>query len=214
MPEPWKSITGIAELEERAAASQTPRLTSALPTATAEVKHCSICGSVLSGKAYLVDSKLACANCATAAGVGPPADDHAAFAQGLLFGIGAALLGLAFYATFTIVTHIYIGYVALAVGWLVGKAIKTGSGGVGGLRYQISAVVLTYAAISLAEIPILMARAIEHGGGDIDWAGMAPRLVLWGIASPFLELGDGFFGIIGLVILFVGIRIAWRITAE
>jgi len=214
MPEPWKSITGITELEERAAASQAPRLTSALPTATTEVKHCSICGSVLSGKAYLVESKLACANCATAAGVGPRADDHAAFAQGLLFGIGAALLGLAFYATFTIVTHFYIGYVALAVGWLVGKAIKTGSGGVGGLRYQISAVLLTYAAISLAEIPIIMARVIQQGGGDIDWAGMAPKLILWGIASPFLELGDGFFGIIGLVILFVGIRFAWRITAE
>jgi hypothetical protein len=161
-----------------------------------------------------VESKLACANCATAAGVGPRADDHAAFAQGLLFGIGAALLGLAFYATFTIVTHFYIGYVALAVGWLVGKAIKTGSGGVGGLRYQISAVLLTYAAISLAEIPIIMARVIQQGGGDIDWAGMAPKLILWGIASPFLELGDGFFGIIGLVILFVGIRFAWRITAE
>lgn len=214
MPEPWKSITGITELEERAAAAQAPQLTSALPTGNAEVKHCSICGSVLSGKAYLVESKLACANCATSAGVGPRADDHAAFAQGLLFGIGAALLGLAFYATFTIVTHIYIGYVALAVGWLVGKAIKTGSGGVGGLRYQISAVLLTYAAISLAEIPILMARAMEHGGGDVDWASMAPKLILWGIASPFLELQQGFFGIIGLVILFVGIRFAWRITAE
>jgi hypothetical protein len=42
---------------------------------------------------------------------------------------------------------------------------------------------------------------------------MAPNLVLWGIASPFLELQYGVFGIIGLVILFVGLRIAWRVTA-
>jgi hypothetical protein len=34
-----------------------------------------------------------------------------------------------------------------------------------------------------------------------------------GLASPFLELQESFGGIIGLVILFVGIRIAWRITA-
>jgi hypothetical protein len=37
--------------------------------------------------------------------------------------------------------------------------------------------------------------------------------VLVGLASPFLELQDPFHGIIGLIILFVGIRIAWRLTA-
>ena len=38
-------------------------------------------------------------------------------------------------------------------------------------------------------------------------------MVLVGLASPFLELQDPFHGIIGLVILFVGIRIAWKLTA-
>jgi hypothetical protein len=136
-----------------------------------------------------------------------------AFVQSLLFGVVAAVVGLAFYATFTIVTHFYIGYVALAVGWFVGKAIKTGSKGRGGHRYQIAAVLLTYAAISLSAIPILIARAIEHGAAEIDWAAMAPKLILWGFASPFLELQEGVFGIIGLIILFVGLRIAWRVTA-
>jgi hypothetical protein len=37
-------------------------------------------------------------------------------------------------------------------------------------------------------------------------------LALAGLASPFLELADPLHGVIGLVILFVGIRIAWRIT--
>jgi hypothetical protein len=35
-----------------------------------------------------------------------------------------------------------------------------------------------------------------------------------GLASPFLELQDPFHGIIGLVILLVGIRIAWQLTAS
>ena len=212
MPEPWKSITGIAELEERAAAAQAPQLSSALPGDNSGPKHCATCGILLTAKAYRVNAQLLCIHCATAAGFAPSADDHSAFAQGLLFGIVAALLGLAFYASFTIVTHIYFGYVALAVGWLVGKAIKTGSGGVGGLRYQVAAVVLTYAAISLAAIPILIARAMAHGASDIDWVSLSGRLALWGIASPFLALQSGFFGIIGLVILFVGVRIAWQIT--
>jgi hypothetical protein len=37
-------------------------------------------------------------------------------------------------------------------------------------------------------------------------------LVLIGLASPFLELQDPLHGMIGLVILFVGIRIAWQLA--
>jgi predicted lipid-binding transport protein (Tim44 family) len=39
------------------------------------------------------------------------------------------------------------------------------------------------------------------------------QLLALGLASPFLEMQDPLYGIIGLVILMVGIRIAWRITA-
>jgi hypothetical protein len=39
-------------------------------------------------------------------------------------------------------------------------------------------------------------------------------LALLGLASPFLELSDPAHGVIGLIILFVGIRIAWKITAD
>ena len=38
-------------------------------------------------------------------------------------------------------------------------------------------------------------------------------LMLIGVASPFLELSNPMHGVIGLVILLVGIRIAWRMTA-
>ena len=38
-------------------------------------------------------------------------------------------------------------------------------------------------------------------------------LAVLGLASPLLELQDPFHGMIGLVILLVGIRIAWRLTA-
>ena len=39
------------------------------------------------------------------------------------------------------------------------------------------------------------------------------QLTFIGLASPFLELQDPLHGLIGLVILFVGIRIAWKIAA-
>lgn len=150
------------------------------------------------------------------------------------------LIGLAFYAGFTIVTKIYIGYVSLAVGWLVAKAIMMGSKGVGGKRYQIAAVILTYAAVSMAAIPIAIALRSEESKSspavqsdqslspdaratpNADSGARAkPKvsfgavLLIWiaiGLASPFLALQDPFHGVIGLVILFVGIRIAWRLT--
>ncbi len=38
-------------------------------------------------------------------------------------------------------------------------------------------------------------------------------LIVIGLASPFLDLSNPAHGVIGLIILFVGIRIAWRLTA-
>jgi len=37
-------------------------------------------------------------------------------------------------------------------------------------------------------------------------------LLFAGLASPFLELAEGVSDLIGLVIIFVGIRIAWKMT--
>jgi hypothetical protein len=202
----YKSITGLVDIPAIAA---TPV---AQTTQTAGVQRCSICSSLIAGKPLMVKSKLACSRCASEANAGQSADSSSNFTQGLVFGIIAAVLGMGIYAGFTIITHFYLGYVALAVGWIVGKAIMVGSKGVGGQRYQIAAVLLTYAAISLAAIPIHIARMLEQGV-DIDWASAAPDLALWGVASPFLRLQAGPAHIIGLVILFVGLRVAYRVTA-
>jgi len=85
-----------------------------------------------------------------------------------------------------------------------------GSEGFGGRRYQIVAVLLTYAAISMAFIVVV----ISNVHGSIDYAKEAPNLILLGLASPFLELqASTGNGLIGLVILFIGLQIAWRIAA-
>ena len=182
---------------------------------------------------------MACEGCAQQLESQLPKDSHAAYVRGMLFGLGAAILGMILYAGFTIVTGFYIGYVSLAVGWLVGKAIMLGSKGVGGRRYQIAAVILTYAAVSITAIPIALSYkakessepsaihskqqpATDGQSTPPDQTQTAPshsfgaallQLLLLGLASPFLELQDPFHGIIGLVILIVGIRFAWKITA-
>jgi hypothetical protein len=216
---------------------------------TAEYSHipgterCRLCGYPVSGEYFRINSQMACSKCAIALRSGQPSDSHAMFLRGLLMGAGAAVIGLVLYATFTIITNLYLGYIALGVGWLVGKAMMTGSHGMGGKRYQIAAVALTYFAISVAAVPIWIAMAIKHpahpttqtrpdSGADADASnpsdaspppaqtharpGMVKFLVqalFIGLASPFLQLRDPIHGLIGLVILFIGLRIAYTMTA-
>jgi hypothetical protein len=60
----------------------------------------------------------------------------------------------------------------------------------------------------------------EQAGADnqqshkpsMSFWGAIGRLALFGLASPFYDLQDPVWGVLGLIILFVGIRIAWRMT--
>jgi hypothetical protein len=104
--------------------------------------RCKSCGTTLTSRYYRVSGALACENCAERLKQQVPKDTHQAFVRGIFFGLGGALLGLSLYAAFGILTGLVIGYVSLAVGYLVGKAIKMGSRGMGGRRYQIAAAIL------------------------------------------------------------------------
>jgi len=234
-----------APVPSSAAGADIPQFSTAEYAHLPGTERCRICGNLISGEYYRVNTQMACGKCALEAREGQPSDSHAAFARGLLLGAGAALLGLVLYAAFTIISGLYLGYIALGVGWLVGMAISKGSGGMGGRRYQIAAVLLTYCAISIAAIPIWIAYGMKHaqtpaaqtrqaaGSTASDAPDAAdnaaaqpaapkakPDLVKFlvqalfiGLASPFLELRDPFHGLIGLVILFIGLRIAFRMTA-
>ena len=218
----------------------TPQFTTAEYSGTSQGDRCVSCNHPITTRYYCVNTRMACEACVAELERQQPKDSHAGYVRGLLFGIGAATVGMIFYAGFTILTGIYIGYVSLAVGWLVGKAIMLGSKGIGGRRYQIAAVTLTYAAVSLAAVPIAISYYVkakpesqsiqlkqqQHPSGNTadDQPGQTqpkPKpspgaalltLLGLGLASPFLELQDPVHGIIGLVILLVGIRIAWQIT--
>src|SRR6267142_828793 len=132
----------------------TPQFTTAEYSRSSSGDRCVSCNQPLTARYYRVNTRMACEGCVQELQRREPSDSHTGYARGLLFGVGAAIVGMAGYAAFTILTGIYIGYVSLAVGWLVGKAIMLGSKGIGGRRYQIAAVILTYAAVSIAAVPI------------------------------------------------------------
>ncbi len=232
----------------------TPQFGTAEYAGKPDTEHCSICQQKLGKSFYRIDNALACAICAEQAKLSSPRDNHAAFVRGLLFAVGGAIVGLVLYAAVGIITGLEIGYVSLAVGYLVGKAMTTGSRGIGGRHYQIAAVLLTYAAVSIAAVPIGLAQYMKdkkaHPQAKVSTTQQAPatdqaasqqsgsessaqdaeqseaqatkpanlgaaigKLALIGLTSPFYALKEGTSGLIGLVILFVGIQIAWRTTA-
>src|SRR5271170_1514657 len=136
----------------------TPQFSTAEYTSSGET--CKSCKQAISGNYYRINGMLACQRCAEQVQQQTPKDTHAAYVRAITLGIGAAILGFILFAGFVIITGISLGYISLAVGFLIGKAMKLGSGGIGGRRYQIAAAALTYAAVSMAAIPI----AIHYQG--------------------------------------------------
>src|SRR5579864_4411157 len=139
-----------------------PQFSTAEYAATPGSEHCKSCNQTLGSQYYRVNGALTCAYCAEQTKLRLPVDTHSTFARGLAFGIGGAILGLVIYSAFGIITGLVIGYVSLAVGYIVGKAMMKGSNGIGGRRYQIAAVLLTYAAVSMSAVPIGISQIIKQ----------------------------------------------------
>jgi hypothetical protein len=170
--------------------------------------HCQFCHQPIGPRYYRVNSSMACPGCAEKVQMELGYDAPGAFGKSLLFGFGAAGLGLILYAIFMIATGLSIGYATLAVGWMVGKAMIKGSGGITGRRYQIAAAILTYVASTLARVPVW----IHYRPQLIGYLGtIIPRALIF----PFIRFADNpLTAIIGLVIIFAGLSIAVRLTAQ
>jgi len=222
---------------------QTPQFTTAEYGGSPSADRCRFCNQNIAGRYYRINDSMTCSSCAEQASREVPKDNHALYMRALLFGTGAALVGLALYATVEIMTGFVIGYLSLAVGYIIARAMMVGSNGLGGRRYQIAAVLLTYAAVSMAAVPVGISQIVKANKTQADqlkeeqqqpekelgqpheqlperpakpamsFGAALGYLALMGLASPFLELQDPFHGVIGLIILSVGIQIAWRMTA-
>lgn len=207
--------------------SATPQFATAEYSPNSSAMKCAACKQPIIGEYFQIKGTPVCADCTEKLRAQIPRDSHGAFVRALLFGIAGALVGLVLYVAFALGTGLIIGWVSVAVGYIVGKAMRMGSRGVGGRRYQVVAVLLTYFAVSISAVPIAIEQSRMHHQAQAQFAedSTQPRahvnvgkaiavLALVGIASPILDLRDDpVQGLIGLIILFVGIRFAWQFTA-
>ncbi len=252
---------------------QTAEFSSERPAQSEDV--CALCRQPIHGSYYRIRGAMACEACTQQVLMRKPVDTHAAFVRAVFFGCGAALLGLILYSAVGIIFHLEIGFISLAVGYMVGKAMMKGSGEIGGRRYQWVAVVLTYAAVTVSAVPVGISqymashnhtKQIRQGTATTQPTPTAPKvapgsspaaqgtqpsqdaaanadqkvapsqtatpaaaprtingwkllkllalLLGYGLASPVLGvMSSPLSGLIGVVILFVGVRIAWQIAA-
>lgn len=192
-------------------------------------KSCAACKQSIGGEYFQVQNHVICASCAAKIQADTQARRPVPWLRVALYGAGAALAGCILYAI-PLAMGFQIGIVALAVGWMVGKAVRSGSYGVGGRPQQILAVALTYFAISVSVIPAGIFIGVKHAVAAKKSAAGAPKiqvakpaisagklvagLLVLAAISPFLELGSSpVGGLISLFILFIGLQRAWALTA-
>jgi hypothetical protein len=128
--------------------------------ATAAVgKACAICKAAIADTYFEVGGNVLCPACSeklTGQGGG-----RAAFLRGWLWGGGAALLGTIVWFAIVKITNMELGIVAVAVGYAVGLAVRRGSRGRGGWKYQLLAMFLTYASIVTSSVPFVLKGVAE-----------------------------------------------------
>lgn len=179
-----------------------------------------------------------------------------ALIKALMFGLGASIAGAIVYYAVIAITDYEIGLVAILIGYMVGFAVRKATQGFGGRRYQVIAVALTYFAVGLAYVPLVLSQAsqetkptstvsaapatpetpatpqpaetpepseVSFTAEDSEPArwigagGAAKALVflfLFSFALPAIAVFSTFpSGILSAIIIGVGLRQAWRMTA-
>jgi hypothetical protein len=157
------------------------------------------------------------------------------FVKASIFGVVAAILGAVLYYAVIAITNFEIGLLAIAIGYMVGFAVRKGAGG-GGRRFQVIAVLLTYWAVGLAYVPLVFRDAAasrreqqqaeqagavktaertedKEGGRDVSVPLAVALLGGFSLALPVLAvIGSLPTGLISAAIIVFGMQQAWRMT--
>ncbi len=169
-------------------------------------RNCTGCHQPIGGHYFDVNGQPFCEACTVsirqAHGDSP---GGAAFGRALGAGLVAGAVGSSLYYLVAKISGYQLSIIAIAVGFLVGRAVRWATGGRGGVIYQVLAVVLTYAAIAFSWVPFLAER--ESGRvGVLDIVLQTPAIlslpIMIGLERPF-----------SLVILGIGLWEAWKFTA-
>jgi hypothetical protein len=179
---------------------------------TAEGACCALCNGTIDAEYHRVNGQPVCSGCLPqfrhlqSQGIG------LGFGRAALAGAGAALAGAVVWRIVTALTGYELGILAAAIGWAVGRTVRWGSGGMGGRRFQILAVALTYFGITASYVPLILSEVMKRPAvdrGAFEVTVMLLVVVAFSMAAPFLA---GIRNVLGLIIIGIGLWEAWRIN--
>jgi hypothetical protein len=156
------------------------------------------------------------------------------FGRAALFGLVATVAGAILYYAVIAITNFEIGIVAIAIGYMVGYAVRMATGGRGGKRFQVLALVLTYWSVGLAYTPLVFQSMSQEepseGATTPEASPAADTPAVTDEAPASLPLALGFLlafsltlpvltvvstmpgGLISAAIIAFGMQQAWRMT--
>jgi hypothetical protein len=166
---------------------------------------CGFCETPLRGEYFQAMDKVMCEPCAERlrdvdAGRGSAIGR---FSKAIVLGSGAAAVGAGVYGAVMIWADSEWALISIAIGWLVGKAVRMGSGGRGGWRYQVLAAFLAYSSICAAYGWTILQTA------DVVSPELIVGIVLLAFRIPFLGASEN---LIGLLIIAFGVWQAWQMN--
>jgi hypothetical protein len=124
-------------------------------------------------------------------------------------GLGAGLVGAIIWFAVRRLGNFELGLIAILVGFMVGVAVRKGSHGVGGMGYQILAVLITYVCIVANYLPDIIESALNNNPGGLSVLILADAFV-YALQVPYLR---GIQNIIGLLIIGFALWEAWKLNA-
>jgi hypothetical protein len=162
---------------------------------------CTNCKRPLEGQYWKFRSGPVCRSCRDGIEAAVTrATSGASLGRAALEGGAVALACGVGYAAFAAASHIQIALVTIGIGFVVAKVVRRASGGVGGARFQILAVALTYVASTMGYLPSIWSAFDEPRVATVL------RLAL---QAPFLEATHA---PLGLLIIGFGLWEAWKLT--
>lgn len=184
-----------------------------------------MCKCAMRESYYQLAGHNVCPACAASFEKANRGGSHAQLVRATLFGLGGTAAGWALYAIVSLVSGMEFSLLAIACGWLVGRAMRKGSGGAGGRKFHIVAVLLTYAAITTSYLPRAIVdireaaqkKEVQQKAASRtnerttipQFLGALAILEAFFLAAPFLGIASG-SGILGAFIIAIGLLQAWR----
>jgi hypothetical protein len=177
-------------------------------------RACILCRQPIVSTYYALRDKVLCPACRVRVTAPLPGSEVGRVIKASFMGLGAGLVGALIWFAVRRAIHLEIGLVAILVGFMVGKAVRKGSGGRGGRGYQILAVVLTYFCIAANYMPDIvesLVKALHERHIVATDPGMIARLTIAvverALEVPFLP---GAENMIGLLIIGFALFEAWK----